>query len=222
MERSYRQYCAVAKALDVIGERWTLLIIRELLLGPRRYKDLLAGLPGIGTNLLAARLRKLEQAGLAHRRVLPAPAGSTAYELTELGRGLQAAVLELGRWGAHLLAQPSQVDEMRPGWYVVSMLATFRPELAGESQATYELRIDDEVFELRISDRQVTLGQALGDKPTLLVVSDLDSFLALLAGALPPEDALSRGLVTIVGDTNAFLEFVRLFQWPAGPARQPQ
>src|SRR5712691_3728539 len=97
--RSYNQYCALARALDVVGERWTLLLVRELLLGPRRYKDLLDGLPGIGTNLLADRLKHLEDAGMIRRVVLPPPAGSAVYELTELGRRLEPAVFELGRWG---------------------------------------------------------------------------------------------------------------------------
>src|SRR5918995_3325809 len=99
-KRRYDQYCALARTLDVVGERWTLLLVRELLLGPRRYKDLLAGLPGIGTNLLAERLRHLEEFGLVRRRSLPPPAGSRVYELTELGRGLESVVMELGRWGA--------------------------------------------------------------------------------------------------------------------------
>ena len=98
VKRSYGQYCAVARALDLIGERWTLLLVRELLLGPRRYTDLLRGLPGIGTNLLADRLRELESAGLVARRTLPPPASSSVYELTPLGEGLRATVLELGRW----------------------------------------------------------------------------------------------------------------------------
>src|SRR5918996_4677686 len=102
-KRRYDQYCALARALDVVGERWTLLLVRELLLGPRRYTDLLGGLPGIGTNLLADRLRYLEQVGLVRRRVLPPPAGSTVYELTELGRELEPTVFALGRWGAHFL-----------------------------------------------------------------------------------------------------------------------
>src|SRR5919202_4903626 len=100
---SYRQYCAVARGLDLVGERWTLLIVRDLLTGPKRYTDLLAGLPGIGTNLLATRLRELEQHGLVARRVLPPPAGSTVYELTDVGQTLEPVVLALGRWGRRLL-----------------------------------------------------------------------------------------------------------------------
>jgi DNA-binding HxlR family transcriptional regulator len=101
--RSYRQYCAVARGLDVVGERWTLLIVRDLLIGPKRYKDLLTGLPGIGTNLLATRLRDLEEQGLVGRRVLPPPAGSTVYELTQVGQALEPVVTALGRWGHRFL-----------------------------------------------------------------------------------------------------------------------
>lgn len=217
MERSYRQYCAVAKALDVIGERWTLLIVRELLLGPRRYTDLLAGLPGIGTNLLAARLRKLEAAGLLNRRVLPPPAGSTAYELTALGRGLQTTLLDLGRWGAHLLADLDPADERRAGWYVVSMLATFKPDLAAGLDADYELRIDRDHFAVHVADGQVTLGPAPTARPTLVVSTDLDTLLALLAGSLTPTAALDDGRATIQGDQTTFEQFIRIFAWTQPP-----
>src|SRR5262245_63048394 len=108
--RSYRQYCAVARGLDVVGERWTLLIVRDLLVGPKRYTDLLDGLPGIGTNLLAARLRELEQGGVVRRTVLPPPAGSTVYELTEVGRALEPVVMALGRWGVRFLDNPREGD----------------------------------------------------------------------------------------------------------------
>src|SRR5215208_4365136 len=101
--RSYNQYCPLAYALDLVGERWTLLIVRELLAGPHRFKDLLAGLPGISTNLLSDRLKSLEEQGLIRRRVLPPPAGSTVYELTAAGQALEPAVLELGKWGSHFL-----------------------------------------------------------------------------------------------------------------------
>src|SRR5262249_19104128 len=104
--RSYRQYCAVARGLDVVGERWTLLIVRGLLVGPKRYKDLLDGLPGIGTNLLAARLKELEKVGVVRRTVLPPPAGSTVYELTESGQALEPVVMALGRWGVRLMDEP--------------------------------------------------------------------------------------------------------------------
>src|ERR671921_1724366 len=105
-KRSYNQYCAVARALDIIGERWTLLIVRELLTGPKRFKDLLEGLPGIGTNLLATRLKDLEGNGILRRATLPPPAGSKVYELTGLGRELEQVVVALSQWGSKLLGSP--------------------------------------------------------------------------------------------------------------------
>jgi len=98
--RSYNQYCGLAYALDIVGERWTILIIRELIAGPRRFKDLAEGLPGVSTNLLSERLKHLEQQSILRRRVLPPPAGSTVYELTALGQALEKTLLELGKWGS--------------------------------------------------------------------------------------------------------------------------
>src|SRR5438874_2834358 len=114
--RSYGQYCSLAHALDVVGERWTLLVVRDLLLGPKRFTDLLAGLPGIGRNLLAARLRRLEDEGVVRRRTLPAPAGSRVYELTEDGVELGLALAPLARWGAQRTGVRTQDDEVRRGW----------------------------------------------------------------------------------------------------------
>lgn len=213
-KRSYRQHCAVARALDVIGERWTLLVVRELLLGPRRYKDLLDGLSGIGTNLLAARLRELKAAGLVRRRTLPPPAGSTVYELTTLGQGLRPALLELGRWGATFLGRPTGSDEMRPGWYVVSMLASVRPAAAEGLDASYELRIDDEVFHIRLRDGEATIGQVPPDAPDLVVTADLETFLVLLSGDLAPTEGLEGGRVETEGDPATFVRFVEIFRWP--------
>ena len=116
-KRRYNQYCAVARALDIVGERWTLLIVRELLSGPKRFKDLLVGLPGIGTNLLTARLKDLEGYGVVRRTILPPPAGSKVYELTELGRSLEPVIAALGQWGLEFLDNPpNQEDDLRPAW----------------------------------------------------------------------------------------------------------
>src|SRR5215210_783316 len=115
--RTYDQYCAVARALDVVGERWTLLLVRELLTGPKRFKDLLDGLSGIGTTLLTARLKDLEGNGILRRTTLPPPAGSKVYELTELGQSLEAVIAALGGWGLKFLGTPpAQKDELRPAW----------------------------------------------------------------------------------------------------------
>lgn len=220
-KRSYNQYCALARALDVVGERWTLLVIRELLLGPKRYKDLLAGLPGIGTNLLADRLRNLEELGLAARRVLPPPAGSTVYELSEAGRALEPAVLELGRWGARFLGEPRLDDAMQPGWFFVSIRATFRPELAAQLDESYEFRIGPETFGVRIREGQLSVGQGAAEAPDVVASTDLDTFIALLAQRLAVPEALGSGAVQIDGDASALSRFVEIFAWPQADADAP-
>ena len=213
-KRSYDQYCALARALDVVGERWTLLLVRELLLGPKRYKDLLAGLPGVGTNLLAERLRHLEQLGLVQRRTLPPPAGSAVYELTELGRDLEPAVIELGRWGAHFLAEPRERDAMQPGWFFVSLRATFRPELATQLRKSYEFRIEGDAFHVIIDGAELTTAQGPGSEPDTVVSTDLETFVALLAQLVQPGEAVDSGAVEIEGDAADLSRFVEIFAWP--------
>ncbi len=114
--KRYGQRCPLARALDVVGDRWNLLVVRELMVGPRRYTDLLDGLPGIGTNILAARLRDLGEAGIVTRRSLPPPTAVTVYELTEAGRALGPSLTALRNWGAAYAPPPRGGDSMRPAW----------------------------------------------------------------------------------------------------------
>jgi DNA-binding HxlR family transcriptional regulator/putative sterol carrier protein len=211
--RSYNQYCALARALDVIGERWTLLLVRELLLGPKRYKDLLAGLPGIGTNLLADRLKSLEQAGILRRTILPPPAGSAVYELTQLGRRLEPAVFELGRWGAHFLEPRKEIDATDPGWFFVSIRATFRPQAAAELRECYEFRIDGAPFHARVDRGRARTSQGHADDPDVIATTDLDSFIGLLSQQLSADEAVASGRVRLEGDKDALQRFVEIFAW---------
>src|SRR5262245_66302265 len=144
--RGYGQFCAVARALDVVGERWTLLIVRDLMISPKRYTDLRDGLPGIATDLLTARLRTLEEAGLVRRRTLPRPAPASVYELTERGALLGPVVGSLARVGFELLDEPGKNDDVRPERTVLSLRASFDPEAVPGLDATYELVLDDEPF----------------------------------------------------------------------------
>src|ERR1700745_1196282 len=121
MSRRYEQYCPMAHALDLVGDRWALLVIRELMHGPKRYTDLVDHLPGIGTNMLAARLRELEGNGVVTRRILPPPAASRVYELTDYGRELRPAMRELALWGARSLGPPTVGDELFEGWLANAM-----------------------------------------------------------------------------------------------------
>jgi DNA-binding HxlR family transcriptional regulator len=144
-KRGYDQYCPVAHALDLVGERWSMLIVKELMHGPQRYTDLAEHLPGIGTNILAARLRALEECGVVAKRKLPPPAASRVYELTDLGLALKPAMRELAFWGARSLGPPTDADELFEGWLanaVDTMLGPFATD------GTFEFRVGDEIATL--------------------------------------------------------------------------
>jgi DNA-binding HxlR family transcriptional regulator len=203
-KRSYGQYCTVARALDVVGERWTLLLVRELSTGPKRFKDLLEGLPGIGTNLLTNRLKRLEADGIVRRATLPPPAGSNVYELTELGRLLEPVTVALSRWGARLLLDaPRDEDNLRAGWAAVAMRSAIGRGAAGGRPSTYEFRIDGEAFHVRVGDgeegERVEARQGSAPDPDLVVTGDAETFLAVASGRLSPEEAVRSGALRAEG-----------------------
>lgn len=224
--RSYDQYCLIARALDVIGERWTLLVVRELLIGPKRYTDLLDGLPGIATNLLSARLKQMETGGLIRRRRLPPPAASSVYELTELGRGLEPVMGALARWSIHFMQEPPGPDEyLRPGWFLLGLRLTFNPEAALGVRETYEFRLDDEVFHTVIDDGSMEMHPGHADAPDLVVTADARTFIEIGFGFLDPARALAEGRTEIEGDPAAARRALEIFGTPtrsappgAGPA----
>jgi DNA-binding HxlR family transcriptional regulator len=212
--RSYAQYCGLAKALDVLGERWTLLVIRELMLGPKRFSDLLDGLPGIGANVLTARVRTLEAEGVVTKRRLPPPAASTVYELTERGRELEPAVLSLMRWGIDLLGAPSDDDRYRPSWLFNGLRAAFDPDLAKGISRTYRLRVDDEVFTVRVDDGTLDVQHGETAEPDVAMALDSGTLMAIAGGELAPGEAIERGRVQVeVGaakEVQGFASFLRL------------
>ena len=210
--KRYGQYCPIAHALGAIGERWSLLIVRDLLRGPKRYTDLAEGL-GIGTNVLASRLRDLEQAGLVTRRKLPPPATTvTVYELTDYGRDLEEALQALARWGARTLGPPGPDDAVDPGWSLDALRAMFDRDAARDVDATYELRIDEEQTSVRIADGalvEVRTGPA--EAPDLLLETDMETFYGLLVRTLDPLDALADERVRIDGDAGELERLLRIF-----------
>lgn len=209
--RSYNQFCALAYALDIIGERWTLLIVRELLAGPRRFTDLIEGLPGISTNLLSERLKVLEQQGILARRVLPPPAASTVYELTEFGQGLEKAVLELGLWGSRLLP-PSLEGVALPslGATTLAIKAFFHPEQARGVHETYELHLGDEVLQVCFDNGEILVRQGQNFKPDAVFHTRMDIFIGLFAGQIPPDAAIAAGMIRVDGDPQALARFLSL------------
>jgi DNA-binding HxlR family transcriptional regulator len=206
-KRSYGQYCTVARALDVVGERWTLLLVRELSTGPKRFKDLLEGLPGIGTNLLASRLKTLERQGIVRRATLPPPAGSNVYELTELGGSLEPVIVALSRWGAKLLDDPRGGDDLRAGWAAVAMRSVLAEGTAGGGPCTYEFRIDGEAFHLRAGEegQRVETRQGPAQDPDLVLTGEAETFLAVASGRLGLEEAMESESLRVEGDREALL-----------------
>ncbi|WP_026416673.1 crotonobetainyl-CoA--carnitine CoA-transferase [Actinomadura oligospora] len=207
--RNYGQYCGLAGALDVVGERWTLLIVRELLTGPCRYNELQANLPGIGTNLLAERLRFLVDIGLVRQR---ARDGSKVrmYELTAQGEALREPVLALARWGLGLLGAPGAEDVVRPRWGALAVEAMIDPSAAGPDER-YEFRIDDEVFHVEVAGGEVSVrhGKSALD-PALVVTTDARTFVEIGSGRLTPLEATLTHRLVMDGDADATLRCSRL------------
>ncbi len=177
--KRYAQHCPLARALDVVGERWNLLIVRELTLGPRRFRDLLDGLPGIPTNLLAARLKDLQAAGVLTKRALPPPTAVTVYELTEAGHALRPAMRELLAWGTRYGPAPSETDALRPAWLLLS--AANRPTALPDAH-TCELRVDGEHFQLSANESRLTVRGGPAEHPDAVITMATRTLYRLMAG----------------------------------------
>jgi DNA-binding HxlR family transcriptional regulator len=195
--KHYGQTCAIARALDVIGERWSLLLVRELTLGPRRYRDLATGLPGIPSNVLAARLKDLQAAGVITQRTLPAPTDVTVYELTDAGRALQPALKELLDWGLRYAPEPSPGDVGQPGWGLLG--AAGRPAALPAGQ-TCELRVGPEVFYLGSDAGTLTVRRGPAPDGDAVVTMPADTLYSLLTGQTTVTDAVRHS--TVDGDTE--------------------
>jgi DNA-binding HxlR family transcriptional regulator len=219
-KRSYNQYCATARTLDLVGERWTLLLIRELLTGPKRFGDLQRGLHGIGTGLLASRLKHLEAEGLARKLTLPAPARTPAYALTEAGEELGPAVMALARWGMRWAMGERREDEsFEPGWAVLGMEVCFDADAAAGVRAVYEFRVGDEVFHIRIDDGTIEATHGPAQRPDAIVETDDETLVAITGGGSALAEALERGDASASGDPDALQALHGLFRWPEPGAR---
>jgi DNA-binding HxlR family transcriptional regulator len=194
--RSYRQYCAVAKALDVIGDRWNLLIVRELLLrGPCRYVDLMDGLPGIATNLLVDRLRELERAGIVDREDAPPPIATTLYRLTPRGEALRATVRELIRWGAELMEDPADDDAFRSHWIAAPARLYLSDQAPDQPNVAIELRPGDQPpFTIEAAGGEIRTRLGPAERPDLVLDGSPRLILGVLSGRLQPDEAQALGL----------------------------
>ena len=172
-KRSYDQYCPVAHALDLVGERWSMLIVKNLMHGPKRYTDLAEDLPGIGTNILAARLKALEECGVIEKKKLPPPAASRVYELTGYGRALKPVMRELALWGAKSLGPPTHEDELFDGWLANAIDTMLGPYT---TEGVFEFRVGDEIATL--ADGGAVEGAA--DDPDVVVTAKPEGMYHLL------------------------------------------
>lgn len=202
--RSYGDPCGIARALDVVGERWALLIVRELVFGPKRFTDLCDGLAGVSRNVVSQRLRELEAAGVVQKR----KSGAPVYELTEWGRELHPILLQLGRWGARSSAKRAgtlSIDAL-----MVALESTFRASEAAELQATYELRFGDERFAVEVDRGTISITRASPRRPDATIATDPATLRAVVFGDRPFADAPME----IAGDKRVAKTFFRLFARP--------
>lgn len=212
-ERSYGQYCGLAGALDLVGERWTLLIVRELMAGPKRYTDLADGLPGIGTSLLAKRLARLENGGVTERRLLPPPAAATVYDLAPAGRELAAALVPLITWGLrHAVPETPGSLQFNAAWCVLPFTQPPNPLALAGIEATFEFRIGDTSALLRVHDGAAELLSPGTAAPDTVISMDPATVAALGAGRRTISEAAADGAITVEGDLKAATSLVAAFE----------
>lgn len=208
----YPQFCALARAAEIIGQRWTLLIVRELLLGPKRFTDLRDRLDGISPSVLTERLARAEELGLVRRAVLAPPAASTVYELTEHGRALRPAVFELIRWGGRFLFPHRRGERIEPEWMVLALGACARRDAS--PPRSFLLRIRQGAKEAVVHVAGGPAGTVVSDRAAaadVTVVATVPTVLALMSGRMTPRTAFERGQIEVTGDAAALSELPHLF-----------
>ncbi len=216
--RTYGQKCGLAASLDLLGERWTLLIVRELARGPKRFGDLLGGLNGIGTNLLSTRLKTLEAAGVVKAVTLPAPAEVPAYDLGERGRSLLPILEELALWGFELLDTDLEGVKTRAAWAAMTMEANMKRSDAVPPDGIYEFKVGEESFWLRVADGASVLRDGISPfDPDASLAVDLAGFIGLATGgqALPGPDG------SVEGDAGRLGTLLQTFRLPTGLTKVP-
>jgi DNA-binding HxlR family transcriptional regulator len=213
-QRPHKDGCAAAHTLDLVGERWALLVVRELMVGPKRFTDLRAGIPDISPNVLGQRLRELEEIGVLHRRQLPPPAASRVYELTDWGYELEPVLQALGRWGSRSPAMPHD-GELGISSFVLAMRTMFNPEAAKGLRATYQLLLGEELFHAKVSGGRFEIepGEVKEPDATIRAQNHMDLVDVVFNGR-SLGDALEAGEIAIEGDRKAAERYVNLFPLP--------
>ena len=211
--RSYDDPCGIARALDRIGERWALLVVRELLLGPRRFTDLRAGLPGASPNVLSQRLRELEHSNVIRRRTLPPPGAAVVYELTPWGAELEPVILALARWGSR--ATPLPRGELSTSALMLALETTFDPDAAGLARGRFALEVDGEPFGIEIARRKLAITRAACDPADAAIAADRGSLRAVVFGGRELRHVQREGKLRIAGDQALAARLLASFRRPA-------
>lgn len=221
--RDYNQFCGLATALDAVGERWTLLIVRDLMGGPKRYSDLASSLHGIGTSLLAVRIKQLEADGVVVRRELPPPAASTVYELTPVGWELADALVPLALWGARHQLDPQRTggQGFKPEWSLAVVARLLRSGSAEGLDAVYEFHIDGEIAHVTVADKatSVTTGRALGPADAV-ITTDSATLASLVAARISIVDAVKSARLVLAGDETALQVLAAAVPPPHDPSHK--
>jgi DNA-binding HxlR family transcriptional regulator len=202
--RTYGDRCGIARALDVVGERWALLVVRELLLGGKRFTDLRAGLPNIGPDVLSQRLRELEGSGVVARRKLPPPAAAQVYELTDRGRELEPVVLGLGRWGSRAPV-PSADAPLGADAAMIALKTMFDPAAADGLTARYEVRLGEERYDARVADRRLEIRRGTPEDADAVIDTDPATLATVLWHDRPATE------LRVEGSRDAVTRFLTLF-----------
>ena len=209
--RRYEDPCGIARALDVLGDRWALLVVRELIFGPKRFHQLRTGLDGVSPNVLSQRLRDLEDAGLVHREVLDPPASVAVYDLTDRGRAVEPVLIELGRWGNQ---EPRPTGrEMSVSALLLALKTVFDPAAAAD--ATYALRVDGQWFTATVAGRSIGITAGRPNQPTVTFDADVATLRTVAFGREPVSAAERDGRLTVSGDRAAAERFTQMFPVPS-------
>ena len=215
MTRGYGQYCGLARALELVGGRWALLVVRDLLTGPKRFSELQEGLHGIPTNVLTSRLRELEEAEIVERRVQPHPGSGVVYALTDYGLELEEPVLRLGFWGAKTMGSPCEGDFISLDSLALALRGAFRPDRARGPQRLYELRVDGKPLRILVKSGRVTAPAGSEGEPDVVLDVEPAAISDLLSGVMDVDEAVSSGRLRVEGDPAEARRFVERFRFPS-------
>lgn len=210
-EHRYQQYCALARALDIAGDRWTLLIVRELAPGPRRFTDLVDGLPRIPRNLLTDRLRSLESHGIVARQELPPPAARQVYELTDDGRDLAHAMAPLIAWGARRIGERKPTESFRSRWPAVAMAALADREAAKGVRETYQYMVGQSAFYFTVDDGSIRLDDGRAQNPAVTLATDEETWADIASGKRSFSSASATGALNVAGERRAVKRLRKIF-----------